>query len=94
MKVKRILKPLISFLESDDLAVKSAAAGALGSLEDPRAITPLIDTLKTAKHSLLRTSIIRALGKFKDSRVIKPLIDLLGARHPFVREDAERSLKK
>lgn len=94
MNVKRILDPLISILESDDLAVKGSAANALGRLEDPRAITPLLDALKTAKDIFLQMSIISALGQFKHPRVIKPLIDLLGAEHPFVRGDAARSLKQ
>jgi HEAT repeat protein len=96
MNVKRILEPLISFLESDSLAVnvKIAASNALGRMKDPRAITPLIDALETAKHILLQTSIASALGQFKDPRVIKPLIDLLGAQHPFVRGGAARALKQ
>jgi HEAT repeat protein len=56
--------------------VREKAVRALGQIRDPRAVDPLIATLKNDRH-FVRRSAASALGEIKDSRAVEPLIAAL-----------------
>ena len=67
---------LITALESDDASTRWMAAGGLGELRDPRAITPLIRTL-TDPDPDVRWKSAEALGSIGDPRAAEVLIPFL-----------------
>jgi HEAT repeat protein len=61
-------------LSGPDLNDRVRAAETLGRLGDPRAVGPLVDTLKTARETKLIVGAARALGMLGDRRAVGPLI--------------------
>ena len=76
VKSKRALKPLIVALsEAKDRNKRQAAAYALGSLCDKRAVEPLIKTLtNTLEDATVRGQAAESLGNSRDRRAVGPLI--------------------
>jgi HEAT repeat protein len=66
------------------------AAWALDSLEDVRAIEPLIQLLGKSEPGEFAAAV--ALGKIGDARVIEPLIGLLGRRNHYLYDSAAQAL--
>ncbi len=66
--------PLIASLRNDNPGVRMMAAAALGRIEDPRTIEPLIDVLETDEDSLVQAAAVDALRKKKDPRVLEALL--------------------
>ena len=63
--------------------VRCDAAGALGNLEDPRAVEPLIAALND-NEGTVRYEAAAALGKIKDPRAVEPLIAALKKEEQYV----------
>jgi len=72
-------------------AVRSAAAAALGELQNPAGVLPLIARLQDESSSVRREA-ARALGRIKDPRGVAPLVTALKDRDLHVREEAMASL--
>jgi len=76
-----------------DPEVRKNAAKALGKIKDPRAVEPLIATLKD-KDSDVRWHAARALEKIQDPRAVEPLIATLKDKDSEVRWHAAEALEK
>ena len=63
MRFKNYYKPLLNFMNGDDLRVKKAAIAAAGKLTHPKLIDPLFKLLGDNK---LKKEAIRALSQYKD----------------------------
>lgn len=70
-----------------------AAAQALRMLKDPRAVEPLIETLKDA-YPGVRGAAALALGLLKDPRAVGPLIETLKDEEGLVRAAAAWALRR
>jgi HEAT repeat protein len=73
-------------LRDKDVGVRSAAAEALGKIEDPRAVEPLLEVLKDkdrtyrGKDHYVLWRAVEALGKIGDPRAVEPLAKALSYR--------------
>jgi HEAT repeat protein len=91
---------LVKCLQDDALVVRSAAADALGTLGDARAVDPLIQALNREDnfykgHSLwVRRHIIAALGAIDSRASVKALIKALDDQDPTVTREAIASLER
>ena len=74
MKKRQDLDALINCLKDKSSDVRILACGALGELQNSRAVEPLINALKD-KHGGVRHAAVFALGSIKDPRAVKPLIE-------------------
>jgi len=87
------VEPLIQALGDERHFVREPAALALGWLNDPRAVEPLIRALETDKHQFVRWRAAGALGNLGDPRAVEPLVRALESdEYNDVRGDAARSL--
>ncbi|MFA5885440.1 MAG: HEAT repeat domain-containing protein, partial [Acidimicrobiia bacterium] len=78
---KRDVKGLVKALGCPgDGKVRAAAADALASLGDPRAVEPLVATLGD-DHANVRTAAIAALGELADPRAVDALAAVLSRDH-------------
>jgi HEAT repeat protein len=84
-KAHEAVESLVPLLEEDEL--RSAAAGALGQIGDPRAIEPLRRYLDRKE-----SGVIRALGELRDRESVVALIGLLGDRNDSVKRAAAEAL--
>lgn len=66
--------PLIASLRSENPGVRMMATAALGRIEDPRTIEPLIEVLETDQDSLVQATAVDALRKKQDSRTLEALL--------------------
>jgi len=66
--------PLIASLRNDNPGVRMMATAALGRIQDPRTIEPLIEVLETDQDSLVQAAAVDALRKKKDSRTLEALL--------------------
>jgi len=66
---------------------RERAARRLGRIKDPRAVEPLIESLKD-KNSKVRANVAEALGKLKDPRAVEPLIEGLKLTNDIFYENA------
>ena len=82
---------MIRALSDNDWMVRSAAAEALGSLGDKRAVDPLIKAL-TDDNWMVRRNAAWALGRLGDARAVDPLIAALADDYWRVRENAAGAL--
>ena len=71
--------------------MRKAAAQALGNIADPRAVEPLINTLKD-EDLYVRKAAAQALGNTADPRAVEPLINTLKDEDLSVREAAADAL--
>ena len=62
----RMFESLVRALDDNEPSVRSAAASALGSLADVRAVGPLERQLELDESILFRTSALKALAKLKE----------------------------
>jgi HEAT repeat protein len=70
----QLVQPLAAGLLNDpDGPARKAAAEALGKIGDPRAVEPLIASLRDADESV-RSAAASALGDIGDARAVEPLI--------------------
>jgi len=83
---------LCSLLDDHRLQVNLIAAGALGRIRDPRAVTPLIGALRGSSVDL--RAMATALGEIGDARAVEPLLPLLLDEHETVRWPAATALRK
>ena len=67
------------------------AAQALGGIADPRAVEPLVASLKD-NYASVRTDAAGALGKIRDPRAVEPLVACLKDSSWSVRESAAQAL--
>jgi len=91
LQVSEFIAALLDEYEDDD--IHSAAARALGLIQDPRAVEPLINALKD-KNKHVRYAAAVALGDIQDSRAVEPLIDALKDKDGYVRSAAEHALNE
>jgi len=66
--------PLIASLGNDNPGVRTMATAALGRIQDPRTIEPLIEVLETDPDSLVQAAAVDALRKKQDSRTLEALL--------------------
>ena len=66
--------PLIASLRNDNPGARMMAVAALGRIQDPRTIEPLIEVLETDPDSLVQAAAVDALREKKDSRVLESLL--------------------
>jgi HEAT repeat protein len=71
--------------------MRSAAAGALGIVGDPRAVEPLCTALKDG-DATVREAAAQALGSIGDARAVEPLIGAVKDRAANVRKAAANAL--
>ena len=72
------VEPLIKVLnKKGTAALRNSAVRALGGINDPRVVDPLIKALDDAA---VRDSAAIALGEIKDPRAVEPLIKILKAK--------------
>jgi len=97
MKTRRDVNGLIKALgyqkgdSFDARSIRRDAARALGELEDPRAVEPLIAALKDESFSV-RKAAAEALGKIGDTRAVEPLSAALKDKDSDVRKAAAEAL--
>ena len=85
------LDHLVSLIKKPDAGFSVLAADALGTSENPRAVLPLVEALKTDDSSL-RSSIARGLGLLGGARALSALKKLREDSNPGVRGAALASL--
>ena len=66
--------PLIASLRNDKPGVRMMATAALGRIQDPRTIEPLIEVLETDRDSLVQAAAVDALRKKQDPRTLEALL--------------------
>jgi len=66
--------PLIASLRNDSPGVRTMAVDALGRIQDPRTVEPLIEVLETDPDSLVQAAAVDALRKKKDARALESLL--------------------
>jgi LysM repeat protein len=66
--------PLIVSLKNDNPGVRTMAVAALGRIDDPRTIDPLIDVLENDDDALVQAAAVDALRKKKHPRVLEALL--------------------
>jgi HEAT repeat protein len=98
LKRRRDVAGLIEALQTGNERDRRAAANALVTIPDRRAVDPLIEALG-ADDWLVRTNAALALGEFQDSRpdsdlrrIVGPLNSALGDQQPSVRAAAATAL--
>ncbi|HYC20073.1 MAG TPA: HEAT repeat domain-containing protein, partial [Candidatus Bathyarchaeia archaeon] len=94
MKEKRDVKRLIKALgyqQSSD--VRRAAAEALGTIGDGRAVEPLVKALNDSDW-LVRRKAAEALGTIGDGRAVEPLVKALNDADSDVRKSVAEALSK
>jgi HEAT repeat protein len=98
MKRRRDVAALIEVLKTGGETDRRAAANALVTIPDPRAVDPLIDALGAADW-LVRTNAALALGELQDARpdsdlrrIVLPLTAALEDQQPSVRAAAASGL--
>jgi len=91
----RAIDALIQILEdqSEDCAVRMAAADALGRIGNPKAMEPLIRTIGEMCDRHLLQAVAKALGAFQGPRVTDALVKALGYEY-YTAHAAAESLKK
>jgi LysM repeat protein len=66
--------PLVASLQNDNPGVRTMATAALGRIQDPRTLQPLIEVLERDQDSLVQAAAVDALRKKKDSRALESLL--------------------
>jgi HEAT repeat protein len=75
--------------------VRRAAAQALGSIGDARAVEPLINTLESGGEDfLVQGSVAEALGEIRDLRAVDPIIKALGNEDKYIQTWAANALAR
>jgi len=84
------VEPLIKMLNDDSWRVRRRAVRTLGKIRDPRAIEPLVASMKTDDDCYVRKSAAKAIGEINDPRAGEILIPALKSRNLEVVEGAYR----
>lgn len=84
------VEPLIKMLNDDSWRVRRRAVRTLGKIRDPRAIEPLVASMKTDEDCYVRKSAAKAIGDINDPRAGEILIPALKSRDLEVIEGAYR----
>jgi hypothetical protein len=88
----RAIKPLIAVLNEDrESHVRMSAAEALGWIEEPGVVDPLVSALKD-EDATVRGYAADALGEIKDARAVAPLVATLKDKDRYVCKKAARAL--
>ncbi|HVP94020.1 MAG TPA: HEAT repeat domain-containing protein [Methanoregulaceae archaeon] len=82
---------VIHALQSTDEDAREEAVRALGELNDPRAVNPLILALKD-ENRYVRREAAKSLGRIGDGKAISPLIEALKDEDRYGREGAAEGL--
>ena len=91
-KGKEAVMPLIDVLQhSTNSTVREQVAWVLGEIKDPRALKPIVDSLKDEEWPV-RSAAAQALGEFKEASTIEQLIEVLKDSDSGVRRSAARAL--
>lgn len=94
-KDDRATDVLIGLLESDSVAIQSAAAETLGELKTKNSIQMMSEALLDPQRPLnARILLGKALGNTNDRDAVEPLITILATNDPALRETAKKSLEK
>jgi len=84
------VEPLIKMLNDDSWRVRRRAVRTLAKIRDPRAIEPLVTSMKTDDDCYVRKCAARAIGEINDPRAAEILIPALQNRNIEVIEGAYR----
>jgi HEAT repeat protein len=90
-KGKVAVPSLLPLLSDPDWVIRYRASEALGLIQDPETIGPLIDLTKDEKDHV-RYMAAKSLGRIKDSRIVPVLIGLLSDSHLYTRKIAASGL--
>lgn len=93
-KKKTNIPALIKMLADSNIEVKRTAINALALSGDPRAISPLMDILKTEKNIQAKMSALVALGDLKSREAVPLISSFLKDPYPIFRTEAIRTLGK
>ncbi len=66
--------PLVASLQDNNPGVRMMAVTALGRIEDPGTVEPLIEVLKSDSDSLVQAAAVDALRRKQDSRALAALV--------------------
>lgn len=88
------IQNLISALDHEDVEIRANAAQMLGSMQDIRAVDPLLRALNDIDNIKVRRNAALALGEIGDARAVKPFVEALHDMAGTVREAAARALGK
>ena len=80
LRESSVLTALVKRLRDDDIDVCVDAVEALGRLDDPAVIPPLLESLRGDPSGEVRTAAVEALGRFNDPQVVKALVDVIERR--------------
>lgn len=72
-----VITPLVVLLKDENKLVRPVAADSLGLTRSGRAVTSLLDSLRTEEDEKAKLSMIRALGRIENVRAIIPLKKIL-----------------
>ena len=73
--------------------MREGAASALGALQDPRALDPLLEALCDDRDASVRRAAAEALGELKDHRALDYLLQGLRDKDSGVREAAADAIE-
>lgn len=88
-------RALVAALDDQHFSVTSAAAKALAGRHNPRAVKPLINSLRFAilqEDSFKVREFAKALGELADPRALAPMIESLGEVKEWVQSDISEAL--
>jgi HEAT repeat protein len=88
------VQPVIDLLKSDrEDTLHQYAAYILGEIQDPRAVEPLIETLKNEKEAgYVKARAAKSLARLGDPRAIEPLLSLIPSTYPDLQKVVIQSL--
>ena len=85
---------LIETLQSENHYVRRESARALGLLDSPEAVEPLIEAIELDKDNEVRRNAITALGQLSDERAVDILTQALQESSFLIKRAAEGALKQ
>ncbi len=91
IKFEGAFEDVVNALHSNDDEIREEAVRALGELNDPRAVDPLIDILDD-ENRYIRREAAKSLGRIGDHRAIPALINALKDEDRYGREGAAEGL--
>ncbi|HLC17903.1 MAG TPA: HEAT repeat domain-containing protein [Thermodesulfobacteriota bacterium] len=87
LKGRKIIEIIVRGFKDPVEDVRAAAARALGSMDDNRVLSPLVDALTDTSPIVLRSA-IEALSRYNDIRLVGPLMKMLNNEDSGVVEKA------
>jgi len=92
-KINQSIELLHDILLKDHFTVlRKNAAKSLGAIDDPRAIPPLIEALKTSKDPSIIIEVAGSLGMLKATQAVDVLLKLLKNKDGEIRENVAQAL--